>query len=88
MKEDIKKLLKYLLEQPEANSRFVFLLHGVASAVGMMIVCVAYAIPKFVGRELGPDMIMALASVTGVAALGRWATKRVGPQNGGPDAKS
>jgi len=81
MKQSLKALLKYLLEQPEANSRFIFLLQGIAGAICILIIGIAFVIPKVADKALFPDMVLALSACTGSAAAGRWLTKKVGPQN-------
>jgi uncharacterized membrane protein YkvA (DUF1232 family) len=72
------EFIKYLLSAPEANSRFVFLVQGVAAAICVIAVAVGFIVSP---TDLAIDMVMALLGGGFVASLGRNLTKRVGPQN-------
>lgn len=70
--ETLKAGVKYLLETPDTNSRFVFLLHGVAASVGLVVLVVAFTLSPTKGEY--PSMVMALSGGGAAAAIGRAAT--------------
>lgn len=70
----LKAAVLYLLEQKDANSRFVFLAHGVGVTLGTVALVAAFICAK--DKASYPSMVAALGSSGGIAALGRWATKK------------
>lgn len=67
--------VKYLLTVDQTNSRFVFLLHGIAVAFGTLLLVIAFCYGH--GDKAGyPVMIAALTGGGGlVASAGRFLTK-------------
>lgn len=83
----LKAFIKKLLEEPEANSRFVFLCHGIAGALAVVIAASCFLLPHFTEKAMIPDIMYAGGAVGIGGAAGRWATKKVGPQgDNGPDS--
>jgi hypothetical protein len=80
----LKAGVMYLLNQAQANSRFIFLIHGVAVTLGTAALVVAFICAK--DKASYPSMVAALGSSGGVAALGRWATKKTATADAPPDA--
>lgn len=76
MFNSLKKFGLMLIREPEANSRFVFLIHGIAGAIGMLMAGVAFLLPHFGSKDLVADVIMAYGAVTGISAGGRYLTKK------------
>lgn len=73
----IADFMRYLLETSEANSRFVFLLQGITTALAVLIVTI-----QFVRVETSPEgFVMMVATLLGGGAaihMGRSMTKKVG----------
>jgi len=75
----IKLFFKYLLEQPDANSRFVYLVHSLGVTLAMLVLVGAFIFAKDkTGYEA---MVLAVAGGGGVAAgVARYATKKGGAE--------
>jgi hypothetical protein len=80
----LKAAVLYLLQQKDANSRFIFLLHGVAITAGTLALVTAFICAK--DKASYPSMVMALGGSGGIGALGRWATKKTSAADAPPDA--
>ena len=78
--------LRFLLETPDCNSRFVFLMQGLAVAVSIPILCVAYVMTHDpMAREGYSTTIGVLLSGGSLATLARGYNKRsVGDANTTP----
>lgn len=80
----IKALFEKCLKEDGVNSRLVFFLHGVISALCILVLSIAFIFSK---SHDGYDyMIMALGTSGGAAAVGRYFTKKNsnGPQTEDP----
>jgi len=74
VKQHVKRFLRYLLETPDVNSRFVFLMHSAALCLCTIALCIAFIAAK--NKEPYPTMVLALSGGgTAAAALGRGITK-------------
>lgn len=62
--------------EPDINSRFIFLIHGVGSVLSTLILTVAFVYAK--DKEAYPFMVGAVAGGSVGAAAGRWMTKKGG----------
>jgi hypothetical protein len=68
--------VRYLLETGDANSRLVFLLHGISVTLSMLILSVAFMFAH--NRDGYTEMVLALGGSGGMAAVGRMLTKKDG----------
>ena len=69
----LSRILDRCLSEPEVNSRLVFLVVGVVTALGMLAISIAFI---FVAdRELFPTMIGTLGASGVGAGFGRYLTK-------------
>lgn len=82
----IRELFNKLMSQPEWNSRFIFLVHGLASGIGVLVLTLGFLWSK--DRSLYPDMILAVGGSGGMSAVGRYFTKKVGPTAAQPAVDS
>lgn len=73
----LKAFFNNLMSQPEWNSRFIFLVHGLASGLGILVLTLGFLCSK--DRTLYPDMILAVGGSGGMSAVGRFFTKKTGP---------
>jgi len=89
MTEKLKRFGRYLLETPDANSRFIFLVTGLFIALGLVALVIGF---MYSHNERYPDMIYALGGAGGGGnALGRALTKFAGGKQEPPlqvDAES
>jgi hypothetical protein len=77
----MKQFLQQLLTVPDMNSRFVFLLQGVATVLLVAFLTVAFIVVK--DRTGFPTMVGAVAGVLGGgAAAGRYFTKKLSVDEG------
>ena len=75
------------MKEPDVNSRLVFLLHGVASAFGMVAVTIAFIfVTTFTNKsaEHYEHFILALGGSSAGSAVGRYFTKKDGGDPGAP----
>lgn len=73
------------MKEPDVNSRLVFLLHGVASAFGMVAITIAFIIvTMFTNKsaEHYEHFILALGGSSAGSAVGRYFTKKNGGDAG------
>jgi hypothetical protein len=68
------------LTEPDINSRLVFLLHGGVSALGTLVLSIAFIFAK--QQEHYEHMILALGGSTAGSAIGRYFTKKNGGDPG------
>lgn len=83
----LKAGVLYLLQQKDANSRFIFLLHGVAITAGTVALVVAFICAK--DKASYPSMVLALGGSGVGAAAGRFMSKKNSadaPDSVAPDA--
>lgn len=87
MFDGIKKLAEYgklwfekALKEPDVNSRLVFLLHGVVSALAILVLSIAFIFAK--QKDSYQYMILALGGTTTGSAIGRYFTKKDGGDPG------
>lgn len=72
----LKTLLNRCLTEPDVNSRLVFLIHGTATGLATLLL-VAFFIHAPVDKQASyPTMLLALGSSGGIAAAGRFLTKK------------
>jgi hypothetical protein len=73
----IKAGVMYLLNQAQANSRFALLIHAVGVAVGTVALVVGFLLCNNPARmPFYSGMVIALGGSGGIAAAGRWMTKK------------
>lgn len=75
----MKDFIKMLLTQPDTNSRFIYLVHGVASSVAVIVLSVAFLFAK--DRTGFPVMVTAAAGGGVGASVGRMMTKMGGKKS-------
>jgi hypothetical protein len=72
----LKLLFERCLAEDSTNSRLMFFAHGLVTALGTIILVIAFIFAK---DKTGYDyMVMALGGSGGVAAVGRYMTKKNG----------
>jgi hypothetical protein len=65
----MKELLLKVLETPEANSRLVFLVQGVCSAIATVILAVAYVVKEPTNPLVSEGYVMLMATLLGGGSL-------------------
>lgn len=74
MKNFIVMLFNRCLVEEGVNSRLMFFLHGIIASVGTLVLVVAFIFAK---DKTGYDyMVLALGGSGGIAAVGRYMTKK------------
>ena len=79
MKKFIKELFERCLAEADVNSRLIFLLHGIAAAVSLIALTIAFIVALH--KEGYPSMVASVGGSGAAAAVGRYFTKK----NGGDD---
>lgn len=82
---------KRAMEEENINSRLIFLLHGGVSALGILILVIAFCFAA--NKEHYDYMVLALGGGSTGAAVGRYLTKKNGSDSGNgseqqPETKS
>ena len=76
MREYIKHWLERAMVEPDINSRFIFLFHGVTATICVVILTVAFIVAK---NKDGYAIMAGTVGGSGVAAAaGRYLTKKDG----------
>jgi hypothetical protein len=70
----VKTWFQKAMETPDVNSRLVFLAHGLGSTLCLLILTIAFVAAK--QKESYPAMVLAVSGGSGVAAVGRFLTKK------------
>ena len=73
------------MTEPDVNSRLVFFLHGIGSAVATLILTIAFIYAE--NKESYPYMVGAVAGGSLGAAAGRYMTKKNGGDGDSADKK-
>jgi hypothetical protein len=80
----LKAGVLYLLNQAQANSRFALLIHAMGVAVGTVALVIGFLLCNNLARmPFYSGMVIALGGSGGIAAAGRWMTKK---NSDAPDA--
>lgn len=81
---NMQAFLKFLLTEPDANSRFVFLLQGIATAISIQILTVAYVMAHDPSARDGfATTLMVLLGGGSLANLAKGYSKRVSSGDAG-----
>ena len=71
------EILNRSLEEPEAASRIVYLMHGIVTSIGILVSVIGFFFTT-IDRTAVVELILALGGSNGVASLGRYYTKKAG----------
>ena len=77
-KTEYHSLTEFLMVEPEANSRFVFLLQGVGSFIGLVVVSVGFLFAAPATATFYTGVLTALGAGATGSAIGRFFTKKAG----------
>ena len=82
MREYFGKWVERAMTEPDINSRFIFLLHGIAATLCLLALTVGFIVAK---DKTGYDMmVLAVGGSGGAAAVGRFLTKKGGGDAAAP----
>lgn len=77
----LKKLFLNCMNLASWNSRFIFFIHGIGSGLLIVMLTIAFIFAK--DKDNYPSMVLAVSGTGGLAAVGRYLTKKGDPASTG-----